>query len=87
MEAYNIEDCILEDECLVANSLDMISQLQSSIMDGISRDLSLNEISINNGLSKKECFHQIFLIREALILSSKMLKTGAKKYVRDCSYF
>ncbi len=87
MEALNVNDCILEDECLVANSADMITQMQYSILDGISSKKSMSEIAINNGISKAECKNQLFLIRDALILSAKMLKTGAKKYVYDCECF
>ena len=87
MEMHDVEDCILEDECLVANSADVITQLQYSILEGISEELSFSEISINNGLSKAECRDQMGLIRNALVLSSKMLKSGAKKYVYDCECF
>jgi len=83
----NVQHAIWDDECLLANSADVITQLQYHIIGNLTRNEDYELIAFHHKLSIEEVVNQIKTIEHSLKLSSQMLKSGDKNYVYDCSQF
>ena len=75
------------DSCLLANSADMVTQLQLSI---VGEEMKGTSIAVNahmHQLTETECIHQLSLLRDSLELSYSLLQSGDRDYVYDCKNF
>jgi len=75
------------DSCLLANSADMVTQLQLSIVGEKMKGTSLAVNAHFHKLTEEECVHQLNLLRDSLELSYDLLQSGDKNYVYDCNSF
>jgi len=87
MQSQKIEMEPWFDDCLLANSADVITQLQYSIVSDRISGESYDIIAEHHGISTKEVGHQLVLLREALNMSYEMLRHGDKEHVYDCKHF
>ncbi|RLA61773.1 MAG: hypothetical protein DRQ78_08460 [Epsilonproteobacteria bacterium] len=86
-EEYKHRTHIWEDTCLLANSADMVTQLQYKIAKKMRFGVSLEDIAYSLHLSIDEVILELNQLRNSLEISSRLLQDGDKEANYDCSSF
>lgn len=82
-----IKEQIWKDDCLMANSADVITMVQYEIANDMRVGDDMESIAFNNNMTMEELGYQISELNKALVHSKNLLESGDKKYVYDCANF